>query len=125
MKVNLTTLLWLLAFGLLGGSALYFVVTVNSLNFSGTLLQTVVPSGTGTGVSATSYSGTIVKADVVGSTYGTHRLLDDSGAVVAYLESRNIDLRYLEGKKATFEGKRERMVDSGLPLVAVEKVNYN
>lgn len=124
MKFSLTTLLWLLAFGLLGGSVLYFLVTVGSLNFTSSVPKTGAPAAPTAGTAASSFSGTLLNLDLAdGNLPKTYRLIDDSGKVVAYLESRNIDLRILVGKKLTVEGKRQRMVSSGLPLVSVEKVN--
>lgn len=124
MKPTLNIFLWGIAFLLLTGSVFYFFSTLKSI-------ETVVPTskislGQPSGVvsSIITYSGTVLKNNVLAVTYGTHQLVDNEGKIKAYLESQKIDMRILEGTKVTLEGKRERMVEAGIPLLAVEKVNY-
>lgn len=125
MKLGLNSLLWIVAFLLLGGSAVYFFLTITNLDSPGTSTKTAVQTPANTSAAASSFSGTIVKADGLSAGFGTHRLIGDSGTVSAYLESRNIDLRFLEGSRVTVEGKREKVVGEGIPLIAVDKVNFN
>ena len=125
MKLGLNSFLWILAFLLLGGSVIYFFLTVGNLDYSVPAASKVSSTASAPGVTPSSYIGTIVKIDQYAGNPGTHRLMDDSGNISAYLESRSIDLRILEGSKVVIEGKRERMVGSGVPLIAVDKVNFN
>ncbi len=125
MKLGLKSFLWVVAFLLFGVSVIYFFSTITNLGSVDTVTKTASPTSAGTTTLSASFSGTIVKGDPLSPGFGTHRLLGDSGDVLAYLESRSIDLRILEGTKVTIEGKRERMVGSGIPLIAVEKVNFN
>jgi len=125
MKLGLNSFLWVLAFLLLGGSVIYFFLTVSNLDYSVPAPTKVSSTTSAPGSAPSSFTGTIVKSDQYAGGFGTHRLMDDSGNVSAYLESRSIDLRILEGSKVVIEGKRERMVGSGVPLIAVDKVNFN
>lgn len=125
MKIGLNSFLWVLAILLLGLSVVYFFSTVSNLGSVEIAPKPAVPASVGTAPATTNFSGTIVKGDPLSVSFGTHRLLNDSGDVSAYLESKAIDLSILEGRKVSIEGSRERMVGSGIPLLNVEKVNFN
>jgi hypothetical protein len=87
--------------------------------------KTTVPPSVTRSAQDTKYLGTVVKVDPLSQGFGTHRLLNDSGDVLAYLESRSIDLSIIEGRKVNIEGRRERLVGAGVPLIEVEVVNLN
>jgi hypothetical protein len=125
MKLGFNSFLWVVAFLLLVLSVVYFFSTIANLGSVEIVTKPAVPTVVGTVPTPTNFSGTVVKVDPLSVSYGTHRLVNDSGDVSAYLESRVIDLSILEGRKVIVEGKRERMVGPGIPLLDVEKVNLN
>lgn len=53
-----------------------------------------------------------------------HGLVDESGKVIAFLQSVKIDLDFLEGRVVSIEGRRIRYSENNLPIIQVEKVKF-
>lgn len=122
MKPGSNLLLFSIALLFLVGAVFYLSNTLTSLgSVTPKLPQKNQTPAVATG--ASSYSGTIVKVEG-DPINGTHLLLDKDGKTMAYLESRKIDLKILEQTSVVLEGARERMVEVGVPLLLVEKVNF-
>lgn len=55
---------------------------------------------------------------------GTHKLVNSEGEILALLESKDIDLSFLEGMKVEVEGPASKTIGGDLKLVKVEKVRF-
>lgn len=124
MKSNPSLILWLIASIFMVGAVVYFVVTLQSLAPLKIKTNTsTVPASPIVSTTNSNYSGRIAKAQEI-NLYGTHLLLDKDGKILAYLESHKIDLKILEGSQVVVEGRREKMIEAGVPLLSVEKVSF-
>lgn len=124
MRSNPSVILWFIASIFLIGAVVYFVVTLQSLTPLKTNTSSLTaPAAQSVSASNSDYYGQLVKIPE-GGLYGTHLLIDKDGKTLAYLESSKIDLKILEGSRVVVEGRRERMIEPGVPLLSVEKVSF-
>lgn len=122
MKLGPNLLLVSFALVFLVGAVFFLSTTLPSLS-TGSINFVNEAKPQAATAAANVYEGTIVK--VQGEALnGSHLLLNKDGKTIAYLQSNKIDLKILEQTQVVVEGRRERMVDVGVPLLLVEKVNF-
>lgn len=124
MKLSLNTLLWLVALAFLFIALVFFSKTLQGIpQLQPNSKSSSDPSSASVVAATSSYTGILKKIDE-GTLYGTHVLIDRSGKVLAYLQSRKIDLKILEGSEVVVEGQRQRVVEAGIPLLSVERISF-
>ncbi|MCL5004262.1 MAG: hypothetical protein M1352_03240 [Patescibacteria group bacterium] len=124
MRPGLNKLLTVLAFIFLLGSLIYLGFTFTSFQKAAAPSEVAIDSSNSSSPAGDYYTGLVEKLMTPVDSLATHRLVDENGKVIAYLESRQIDLSILEGFRASIHGVKERILNDGIPIVQVDKVSF-